>query len=171
MNNLNSKLNKNFVFEVIDCILTGIVIAFLITRIFVPTVVLGNSMHPTLLNNERLFVNKLAYVFEGKTPKRNDIIVFTPGNNENILYIKRVIAVEGDTIAIKDNKVYVNSVEIKEPYLKEKMNTPDIEEQKINKGYVFVMGDNRNNSADSRIIGPIHIDSILGKLITFKKQY
>lgn len=169
LNHPKNSLNKKFTLDILDCILTGMIIAFLITRIIAPTVVLGNSMYPTLHNNEKLFVNKLAYVIEGKTPQKGDIVVFNPTNNKDVLYVKRVIATEGDVVAIKNNKVYVNNLKIEEPYIKEKMHTPDMEEQKIDKGYIFVLGDNRNNSSDSRVIGPVHISNVLGKLITFKK--
>ncbi|MEI6287295.1 MAG: signal peptidase I [Bacillota bacterium] len=109
----------------------------------------GTSMVPTLQNSERLFVNKFIYRF--REPKTGDIIVLKYPSDTSKDFIKRVIAKSGDTLEIIDGRVLVNGTAINEPYINEPMrianNYPKIE---IPKGYVFVMGDNRNHSKDSR---------------------
>lgn len=163
---LNIINKKKQLLELFKTIILSIIIAFIITRFVRPIVIQGNSMVPTFFHGERYFVNKVAYI--NSSPKRNDIIVFKIPHEE-IFLIKRVVAVEGDTISIKDNELYVNGEKVNEPYIKETMITPDIKEMQLHKDEVFVLGDNRNNSNDSRNFGPIKKGMILGKLITFSK--
>ncbi|MEH7152247.1 signal peptidase I [Bacillus thuringiensis] len=146
----------------------------------------GHSMDPTLSNQELLFVSKLVHTFS-EEPDYNDIVIidsrlekeetlqnqifatslfaiFKKNTNKSI-YVKRVIGKPGDCIEIKDGYVYRNHKKIKEPYIKEPMN-PVIERKwMIPPHYMFVMGDNRNNSKDSREIGPIPMDHMLGKVL------
>lgn len=152
--------------ELFKTIILAFIITFLITRITVLTVISGNSMYPTFKDGQKFMVNKVAYSFN--SPKQDDIIVFQPEVDNKVYFIKRVIATENDTISIKDNKVYINDMEIKELYLNEPMNTNDYGKVKVPKGQVFVMGDNRNNSLDSRSLGLIKTENILGKLIVLK---
>lgn len=144
----------------------SLIIAFLITRIISPVVIYGESMAPTFHHGERYFINKLAYI--NKLPKKNDIVVFTCDEYQNKYLIKRVIAIEGDTVAIKHNELYVNNKKVHEPYIYEPMNTPDMDKIVLKHDEVFVMGDNRNNSSDSRYFGAIKKDNIIGKLIYMK---
>lgn len=126
----------------------------------------GTSMVPTLQNSERLFVNKFIYRF--REPGRGDIIVLKYPSDTSKDFIKRVIANAGDTLEIIDGKVLVNSTQIREAYINEPMrianNYPKIE---IPKGYVFVMGDNRNHSKDSRYsdVGLVSYDLIKGEAL------
>jgi len=154
---------KKQIYEFIKTLIISVIIAFFITRIISPVVIYGESMVPTFYHGERYFVNKLAYV--NKSPERNDIVVFTCDKYGNKYLIKRVIAVAGDVVAIKNNELYVNNKKLNEPYINGPMITPDIDEIVLKDDEIFVMGDNRNNSSDSRHFGVIMKDDIVGKLI------
>lgn len=122
----------------------------------------GVSMEDTLFNGNQLLIFKTNNINDIQT---GDIIVFIK-NGKN--YIKRVIAKENDTISILNNKIYINNTELIENYIKDSMMTNNIESIKIPKGNIFVMGDNRNNSEDSRrnIIGLVDVQRELqGKVI------
>ena len=145
-------------------LIAGILAFIIITFVAQSFVVEGSSMEPNLHNGERLFVNKFIYRF--KNPDRFDIVVLTPEIKTNVKFIKRVIGLPGETIAIKNSKIYINGNQLKENnIIKEKMNMREVyfPETKIPIDHVFVMGDNRNNSLDSTEFGPIAIDSISGE--------
>jgi len=128
-------------------ILIAVILALLIRMfLFEVFVVEGRSMEPTLAETERLMVNKLVYNFDD--PKIGDIIVFEyePGRD----FIKRVVAVEGDKVEIKDSRVYLNGETLEEPYLSSNMEMYDFEKKEVPPGYLFVLGDYRQNSMDSR---------------------
>jgi signal peptidase I len=95
---------------------------------------------------------------------RNDIVV---ARNDllDCVIIKRVIAIPGDTIEIKNNVIFLNGNVLEEPYIKEDMITGDITSYTLKENEYFLCGDNRNNSTDSRALGPIHNDDIIGKLL------
>src|SRR5690606_16163275 len=101
-------------------------------------------------------------------PQRGDVVVFDPpiGDPEKP-YIKRVIGLSGDRVSIHDGSVFINGERLDEPYLGATATSwpgrPDDYEEVIPEGYIFVMGDNRNNSTVSRVFGPVSIDSIIGK--------
>ncbi|MFC7440898.1 signal peptidase I [Laceyella putida] len=165
-------------------IVFGITIALFISIfIFQPTKVLGSSMEPTLKPNHHIYVSKLPRALSYQ-PQIGDIVIIdsrvdrkrtwkddfldTPlfsvfkENRNHDVWVKRVIGVPADIITIKHNKVYRNGQLLKEDYIKEAMiDTPDAEFV-VPEGQIFVMGDNRNNSRDSREIGCIPIDHVLG---------
>jgi signal peptidase I len=119
------------------------------------------SMQPTLYPGDYVIVNKLAYRFKGN-PERGDVIVFRyPPNPEAIPYIKRVIGLPGDQIHIADGKVYVNGQAVVEPYLVVSTNRGG--DWTVPAGQLFVMGDNRNNSSDSRSWGFVPLENIIGR--------
>ena len=128
--------------------------------------VIGPSMSPTLENGEKVLVNRFVYkLFD---PKQNDLIVFQPnGNEKSHYYVKRVIALPGDTVQIKDGKVYVNGELVAESVETEKIENAMMAENEIVVGEdeYFVLGDNRNNSEDSRYasIGNVKKDHITGE--------
>jgi signal peptidase I len=170
-----------------EAIAVAVIIALLIRGfLFEPVEVKGYSMKNTLDTGQRLILYKLGYYFS--PPKAGDIIVlqyqegmfkFVPfiGNipffkkmypfSEEIDYIKRVIAVPGDTVDLKDGYVYINGEKIDEPYAKGKtlpknaIKFPDT----VPENKVFVLGDNRENSSDSRYIGYIDYKKIKGKAV------
>ncbi len=134
--------------------------------VFQRTIVDGQSMESTLHNKDVLIVNKL--IFNLSKPERFDIIVFMPfPDEEDTLYVKRVIGLPGDTIQIVDADIYINDEILEENYGREEIRKAGIAKEPIVLGddEYFVMGDNRNESYDSRAqeIGPIKEDSIIGK--------
>ncbi len=128
-------------------ILIAVILAFLIRMfLFEVFVVEGKSMYPTLVETERLMVNKIVYYFN--EPRLGDVIVFEhePGRD----FIKRIIGVEGDKVEIKNGQVYINDQPLEEPYLNHDIFMHDYGPELIPPGYLFVLGDHRQNSMDSR---------------------
>lgn len=130
------------------------------------TQVQGESMEPTLQDGDNLIVDKITYRLQD--PKRFDIIVFPFRYKENTYYIKRIIGLPGETVQItNDGKIYINQEELKEGYGKEVMQDPGNAYTPITLGKdeYFVLGDNRNNSSDSRSssVGVIHRSEIIGR--------
>ena len=125
------------------------------------TAVLGSSMEPNFEAGQRLIVNKLIYRFD--EVKRGDVVILHPPSDTNMEYIKRVIGLPGETVEVKNGLVYINGEPLSEPYI---LDPPLYTMQKLEvpQGYYFVLGDNRNNSNDSHIWGPISKDSIIGKV-------
>ena len=155
--------------ELIKDIIIALVIVIAITLVIKPTLVKERSMEPTLYENNYLFVNKLAYL--GKDhPGYGDIIIFDSdvqkddGSGNKIL-IKRVIAVENDVVTITDGSVYRNGELLSEDYTLEGFTTGEIYDYVVPEDQVFVMGDNRSVSLDSRSeeVGTISEDDIIGK--------
>jgi signal peptidase I len=119
------------------------------------------SMQPTLFPGDYVIVNKLAYRFN-HAPQRGDVIVFKyPPNPDAIPYIKRVIGLPGDQVHIADGKVYINDQQMLEPWLKVTTNRGG--DWSVPAGQLFVMGDNRNNSSDSRSWGFVPFENIIGR--------
>ena len=129
------------------------------------TVVDGSSMSPTLEDGDNLIVDKLSYRFTD--PKRYDIVVFHYPEGENSYYIKRIIGLPGETIQIVDGKIYIDGEVLEEDYGKEVMEESGRASQPIVLGddEYFVLGDNRNNSKDSRVesVGNIKRSDIIGR--------
>jgi len=147
--------------EYIQALIISIIAAFLImTFIAQSFVVEGASMEPTLHSGDRVLIEKISYKLS--PPNRGDIIVL---NRPGRPFIKRVIAIEGDTLFISDGEVYLNDQVLDEPYISEETEGtwgPYI----IPEGMVFVMGDNRNNSDDSRrSVGYLDVNDIKGKAV------
>lgn len=165
MEDKDNKDVKTETIEWIKSILAAIAIAILIkTFVFNTTYVLGNSMYPTLHEKDRLFANKISLYFS--KPSRGDVIVLKAPDAPNKDYIKRIIGVEGDVVEIIDGKVYLNNILLEEPYIDRDSYTHVYDETiwNVPKGYVFVLGDNRDEGAskDSRYFGYIPVDSIKG---------
>ena len=157
--------------EIIDwtkTIVISLVLAFLIVQVIKPTIVSGESMYPTLNDRDYLILNRMAYKFGDID--RGDIIVFKSDlrqdNGKTKDLIKRVIAIPGDHLIIKDSKVYINGEVQNEPYIHNEYTSGDIDVV-IPQNEVFVMGDNRENSRDSRSsdVGLVNEDDIIGEVM------
>jgi len=123
----------------------------------------GQSMAPTLEDQDRLIVNKLAYRIG--EPRRGDIVMLYYPLNPEKSFVKRVIAEEGDSVRIVDGRVYVNDIPLKDDYVPAEFRShDDWGPQVIPEGYYFVMGDHRNNSSDSRHWGMVPKRYIIGKV-------
>jgi signal peptidase I len=135
------------------------------TFIVQPFVIPSGSMEPTIQIGDRVLVNRFVYRFT--QPSRGDIVVFEPWTAGQPDLIKRIVAVGGDTIAMAgDGRFTVNGRRIDEPYLTESNRRTQpgrLLPYKVPRGTVFVMGDNRNNSGDSRFNGPVAVSAIVGK--------
>ncbi len=156
--------------EWIKDISISIICAAVILSFIKPTIVKEHSMENTLHENDYLFISRQAYRLFGDV-ERGDIIIFpssikTSGGKTKTL-IKRVIAIPGDKIAIRNEQVILNGEVLEEEYTKDGKTKTEMDEITIPAGKVFVMGDNRQNSSDSRSknVGLVDIDSIMGKAV------
>jgi signal peptidase I len=150
------------VIEVFVIVAAAFAIAMLVQLFLVkPFTIHQVSMEPTIVEGERVLVNRLTYHF--RDPKRGDVVVFRSPLNAKDDLIKRIVAVGDDTVEVKDGALYLNGQRQAEPQLMEQNIEGTFPATTVPKGDVFVMGDNRNNSADSRVFGPINVKTILGK--------
>ncbi|BBN99559.1 signal peptidase I [Sporolactobacillus terrae] len=153
----------------------AILIAFLVRQfIFSNYIVRGESMMPTLQDGNRLIVNKIGYTVG--TPHRFDVIVFHATETED--YVKRIIGLPGDSITYKNDQLYVNGKRVAEPYLQHYKDALPPGQQltenfnlkaktgklRVPEGKLWVMGDNRQNSEDSRYFGFVDQKSVIGKV-------
>ena len=155
MMNKGKRASKEWIMAIVSAVILSLVIR---TFLFTPYVVHGESMLPTFKGKELLIVNK--FVYELKDPEYNDIIVFHTSEQRD--FIKRIIGLPNDEIMIKDGKVFRNGKVVDEPYLAEPINgsmPPTI----VPEGKLFVLGDNRNHSRDSRQIGVIDMNEVVGR--------
>jgi len=136
----------------------GVVRPFIVEAFYIPS----ESMVPTLEVGDRVFVNKFVYRFS--EPEHGDIVVFESVEGENEDLIKRIVGLPGDRVAVFDGVLFVNGERWEEPYVNKLF--PDNSSYgptTVPEGEVFVMGDNRSNSRDSRFFGPISLDNIEGE--------
>ena len=158
---LKREIISTVVYLLVVVALTFLFVQFVAQR----THVNGNSMNATLENGDNLIVDKLSYRF--KAPERFDIIVFPYQYKEDTYYIKRIIGMPGETVQIIDGMVYIDGERLDETYGKEVMQYAGVASDPIELGEdeYFVLGDNRNDSSDSRdpSVGNIHRDKIIGK--------
>lgn len=184
-------------FRLLRAILLGISLA-LFTQIFLvsPARISGTSMVPTLSDRELVILLKIPHVFnlcpaygdivaidsrvkrkrsmldDIVEPLQNGYAKFSNSAPSRNIWIKRVIGLPGDTLVIRNSELYRNGKKVDEPYIEEPMRTEIPHRYTVPEGTVFVMGDNRNHSVDSREIGPIPLDHILGTALpdTFVKN-
>lgn len=167
-------------------LLVAVVLSFLISAFVIqPTKVMGSSMEPTLQNQSRIYIAKWTHTV-GTVPDYGDIVIIdsriernrtfkdelleyplfrliTGMSPANAFWVKRVIGRSGDVLEIVNGHVYRNGLLINEPYLKEEMTTLKARKITVPQGSIYVMGDNRNNSRDSRSIGSVPLSHVLGR--------
>lgn len=154
---------KGPVRELLETVGIALAVA-LVVRTFVVQLYLvdGESMFPTLHHRDRLLVSKIVYHL--RQPRAGEVVVLKDPTNPNRQLIKRVVAVEGETISLQERRLYVDGVEIAEPYVNPApQQVADVAETPVPPGHIYVMGDNRGASLDSRIIGPIAVADVQGK--------
>ncbi|MFN2217502.1 MAG: signal peptidase I [Anaerolineae bacterium] len=151
-----------FARELLETILPALLIALLI-NVFVgqATRVEGQSMEPNLHSEQRLVVEKLSYRFHG--PQRFDIVVVKMPDQGEELLIKRVIGLPGETVEIRDGQVYVDGILLEEPFIDTSTHPGRDSKITVPPLHVYVMGDNRDRSNDSRSFGPVPIDNVIGR--------
>ncbi|GAB1420052.1 signal peptidase I [Anaerolineales bacterium] len=157
----------SFAGEVVRTILFVLVVTVLFDMAIPRSLVEGRSMEETFHDDDRLIVSRLNYLFSA--PNRGEIVVFNSVDpqEKGVMLIKRIIALPGETVRFQNQQLFINDVLVEEPYIKEQCSTfrcPDKEWKLSDKEY-FVMGDNRNNSHDSRAFNAIPIDHIVGEVI------
>jgi signal peptidase I len=130
---------------------------------FQRTKVVGHSMDSTLFDGQQLWIARTDY--NNTVEIDNGDIVVVDSEFFKGFIVKRVIGTPGDTIEIKDNVVYINDVALEEDYINEQMITDDIPKITLADDEYFIMGDNRNHSSDSRMIGPVKKDEMYGKVV------
>lgn len=145
----------------------GVIVAaiaiFVLLRLYVYDIayVPTGSMEPTLMPGDRLLVARRAY--EKAKPEHGDIVVF---NHNGHNYVKRVVGIPGEVVVWFGDRLFVNGRLVREPYVKYRPSVKDAALMKVEQGQVFVMGDNRDKSEDSRDWGPIPVSSIHGKVLS-----
>lgn len=172
-----AKKEKSEALEWLKAIVIAVVLVVLIRwLLFAPFIVDGPSMQPNFHTGERIIVNKIIY--DIREPKRGEVVVFhVPQEGRD--FIKRVIGVPGDSVVIEGDTITINGQVIDEPYLQDELNekhsnnelyntkanfpNEDVPEGTVPEGHVFVLGDNRSDSTDSRIIGFISYEDVIGR--------
>lgn len=159
MSSLISHEARSWILSLVSAVLVALLIRWFIVELYV---VDGPSMQPTLQDGERLVVNK--FIYHWRNPLRGEVVIFRYPRDHTRDFIKRVIAVGGDTIEIKDGHVFVNDALVNEDYIAEKTRT-EYPKQTVPDGTLFVCGDNRRNSLDSRFpdVGFVPLELVKGK--------
>lgn len=165
----NQKTKSKVIISIVAYVAVFTAVVLLIQAFcFSPMRVEGNSMNPALVDHDILLVDKLAY--REQQPKRYDLMVFKYKYDVSTKYIKRVIGLPGETVEIKENKIFINGSELQEYYGlydDDEKNLPDYPLYQLKSDEYFVIGDNREHSVDSRSgdVGPVTKDMIVGKAV------
>lgn len=160
--------------EIIETLLLAALIFFLVRLVVLNFRVDGQSMTPNLDNEQMLLVNRNAYQsvdWQGNTfypfdpPERGDIVVFNPPTESDKPYIKRIIGLPGDEVTFNNGQVFVNGHMLEEDYIEDRTRCQrtDFCDVIVPEGQIFVLGDHRSNSSDSRVFGPVPIENVIGK--------
>ncbi len=166
------RIVKSVIEFVMDILETVVFVGslFIVMYLFIlqPNQVKGASMEPTFISGDYILTSKVTYKL--RSLERGDVVVFKSPKNPDIDYIKRVIGLPGDKINFKNGEVYVNDAQLSENYISAKTNLWEAGYSKENapvvvpEGEIFVMGDNRPRSSDSREFGPVSEESIVGQV-------
>ena len=160
--------------EVVETLLLAALIFFLVRLVVLNFKVDGDSMLPNLVNEQMLLVNTNAYrsvsvnggdYYPFDPPERGDVIVFDPPTNADKPYIKRIIGLPGEEVTFSDGHVFIDGQVLEEDYIKDRTRcgATDKCDVVVPDGSIFVLGDNRKNSLDSRRFGPVPIQNVVGK--------
>lgn len=164
-----AKAALDFVMDILETI-TFVGSIFVVVYLFImqPNQVKGPSMEPTFRSGEYIFTSKVTYKF--RPMERGDVVVFKSPKNPDQEYIKRIIGLPGDTVKVRGGEVYVNGAQLSESYISDKTSVfeggfaqEDVQIT-VPSGKLFVMGDNRPHSSDSREFGPIDQASLIGQV-------
>ena len=158
-----SERSKSALRETLETVLVALVIALLIRSFLVQLYVVdGESMFPTLHHGDRLLVNKMSYRLG--EPKPGDVVVVEDPANPRRQLIKRVIAVGGETVEVRNHAVFIDGKPLEEDFVHPySVHFRDVKPVQVPEGYVYVMGDNRGGSLDSRALGPVQVSKVEGK--------
>jgi signal peptidase I len=161
--------------EVVETLLLAALIFFLVRLVVLNFRVDGESMLPNLDDGQMLLVNRNAYqhldvggnqYYPFDPPERGDVIVFDPPTGSDKPYIKRIVGLPGEEVSFGDGHVFIDGEVLPEDYIKDRTRCggrSDNCDVVVPDGYVYVLGDHRNNSSDSRVFGPVPVDNIVGK--------
>lgn len=166
-NNENKgKVDVNEILSWIKYLGSAVLIAlFLVNFVIINAYIPTGSMENTIMPKDRVIASRIHYLFS--KPQRGDIVVFKFPDDEKTNFVKRVIGLPGETVEIKAGEVFVDGVKLDEPYLKEEMRKEDFGPYAVPADSYFMMGDNRNDSKDSRYwvtTNYVHKSKILGKV-------
>ncbi len=165
---------KSFILELVESFISSLLVLFLLYKfVAMPEVVHGASMHPTFVSGERILMERVTKLF--KPLERGEVVILHPPGKPKIDYIKRIVGIPGDIIKILDCEVYINrngkKFILEEDYLAPNTCTvegPQLKEGRsirLKEGEYAVMGDNRENSVDSRVFGVVEGKNILGRVV------
>ena len=161
--------------EVVETLLLAALIFFLVRLVVLNFRVDGESMLPNLDDGEMLLVNRNAYQYYDiggnqyypfDPPERGDVIVFDPPTGSDKPYIKRIIGLPGEEVTFGDGHVFIDGQPLPEDYIQDRTRCPVRSENcdvVVPEGYVYVLGDHRSNSSDSRVFGPVPVGNVVGK--------
>ena len=155
---------KDFFVELVKIVLVSLAIIIPIRQFLIqPFYVKGASMEPNFEDHEYLIIDEITYRF--RLPMRGEIVVFKAPTEAQQFFIKRIIGLPGETVAVKDGKVLINGDILDEELYLGNLTTQGDRTEKLKENHYFVMGDNRNASYDSRLFGPIVRSSIIGRTV------
>ena len=153
----------NWLREALETIVPAILVALLINLFLAQaTRVYGQSMEPALQTNQRLVVEKVSYRLH--PPRRGDVVVIKLPQHPVELLIKRVVGLPGETVEVRDGEVWINGQVLQEPYVAQ-LTQGSMAPRVVPEGMIFVLGDNRGYSNDSRSFGPVPLENVVGRAV------
>lgn len=159
-----SRTGKSAFLELFESVAIAVILAVLIRLfIFQPFYIPSGSMEPNLQIGDRIIVSKLTYRFS--EPQRGDVIVFKFPLDPSRDFVKRAVALGGETVALRDNTLYIDGQPVPEEYLPQDLRFGDFGPREIPQNHYLMLGDNRNSSDDSRMWGPLPEEYIVGKAV------
>jgi signal peptidase I len=152
-------------FDLIPTLFFAVIFALIIRTFAVASFYIpSGSMEPTLLEHDRLIADRFSYTFHVRAPKRGDIVIFRFPEDPRVDYIKRVIGLPGEKVAVHGGEVFVDGTPLSEKFTAEPPYY-DMEEEAVPEGMYFVLGDNRNSSRDSHIWGFVPTKNLVGEAL------